>query len=43
MNPATLDQADATFIERFFTAPWPASEHPLADLGRDDPQRAPLR
>ena len=42
-NPATLDQADATFIERFFTAPWPASEHPLADLGRDDPQRAPLR
>lgn len=42
-NPATLADADAAFIEAFFTAPWPAGAHPLADLGRDDPQRAPLR
>ena len=42
-NPETLAQADADFIERFFTPPWPAGAHPLADLGRDDPQHAPLR
>lgn len=42
-NPATLAQTDADFIGTFLTAPWPAGEHPLADLGNDDPQRAPLR
>ncbi len=41
-NPATLAQADAAFIEAFFQPSWPASEHPLADLGREDPQRKPL-
>ena len=38
-SPATLAGADLNFIERFFTAPWPEGSHPLADLGRDDPQR----
>ncbi len=41
--PATLAEADSDFIERFFTPPWASGEHPLADLGRDDPQRVPLR
>lgn len=42
-NPATLAEADSDFIEAFFTAPWAAGAHPLADLGRDDPQRVRLR
>ncbi len=42
-NPATLADTGGDFIESFFTAPWPAGGHPLADLGRDDPQRGALR
>lgn len=41
-SPATLADADIVFIEKFFTPPWPDGEHPLADLGMDDPQRLPL-
>jgi enoyl-CoA hydratase/carnithine racemase len=33
-NPATLAEATPTWAERFFTAPWAADAHPLADLGR---------
>jgi enoyl-CoA hydratase/carnithine racemase len=33
-NPATLAAADAVWANRFFIEPWPAGEHPLADLGR---------
>ena len=33
-SPATLQEADAVWVERFFEAPWPQStEHPLQDLG----------
>lgn len=33
-NPATLAQADDAWAQRFFEAPWPATQgHPLADLG----------
>src|SRR5690606_1073131 len=33
-NPATLEEASATWVERFFEAPWPVGhEHPLQDLG----------
>lgn len=32
-QPATLAQATSAWAETFFTAPWPAGEHPLADLG----------
>lgn len=42
-NPATLAEADPDFIETFFTPPWATGAHPLADLGRDDPQRKSLR
>lgn len=41
--PATLAEADADFIERFFAPPWAAGAHPLAALGQDDPQRLRLR
>ncbi len=41
-NPATLAETGGDFIETFFTAPWAAGGHPLADLGCDDPQRKPL-
>ncbi len=40
-NPATLAQADAAFANAFIERHWP-NGHPLADLGRDDPQRTPL-
>lgn len=33
-NPATLAQATPAWADIFFTAPWPADAHPLADLGR---------
>jgi len=34
-NPATLQDASATWVERFFEGPWPVGdEHPLQDLGR---------
>lgn len=33
-NPATLAQATPAWADTFFTAPWPADAHPLADLGR---------
>ncbi len=33
-NPATLSQATPAWAETFFTAPWSADQHPLADLGR---------
>lgn len=33
-NPPHLRQADSTWAETFFQAPWPENEHPLADLGR---------
>ena len=42
-TPATLAETGGNFIEAFFNAPWPAGGHPLADLGRDDPQRAAQR
>ncbi|WP_386365005.1 enoyl-CoA hydratase/isomerase family protein [Xanthomonas campestris] len=32
-QPPTLEQADAAWAAPFFTAPWPAGQHPLADLG----------
>lgn len=40
-NPTTLAQADAGFANAFIERHWP-NGHPLADLGHDDPQRAPL-
>lgn len=33
-NPATVAQADAGWAASFFQSPWPAAEHPLADLGQ---------
>jgi enoyl-CoA hydratase/carnithine racemase len=34
-NPASYEQADALWVQRFFRQPWPDSvEHPLADLGK---------
>lgn len=34
-NPATLHDASAAWVERYFEAPWPlGDEHPLQDLGR---------
>ncbi|WDM77274.1 enoyl-CoA hydratase/isomerase family protein [Xanthomonas sp. NCPPB 1638] len=32
-QPASLAQADAAWAAGFFDAPWPAEQHPLADLG----------
>ncbi|MCW4456051.1 enoyl-CoA hydratase/isomerase family protein [Flavobacterium sp. MXW15] len=34
-NPATLAEATPAWAETFFTAPWPADAHPLAELGTD--------
>lgn len=37
-NPATLEQADAQWVAKFFEAPWPTgTTHPLADMGVDAP------
>jgi len=33
-HPPTPSQATSAWAETFFIAPWPAGEHPLADLGR---------
>lgn len=34
-NPASLEQATDTWVQRYFQAPWPANTpHPLADLGQ---------
>jgi len=34
-NPATLQDADHRWVEKFFQPPWPeGTPHPLADLGR---------
>ncbi|MFL9879286.1 enoyl-CoA hydratase/isomerase family protein [Herbaspirillum rhizosphaerae] len=33
-NPARLVDATPAWVEGFFTDPWPAAEHPLADLGK---------
>jgi len=33
-NPARLADATPAWVEGFFADPWPAAEHPLADLGR---------
>ncbi len=34
-NPATLEDATETWVERFFEAPWPVGdEHPLQDMGK---------
>lgn len=38
-QPATLTEADAAWADTFFHSPWPPGQHPLADLGRDDPTR----
>lgn len=33
-KPATLEEASAAWVQRFFEAPWPVgAEHPLKDLG----------
>ena len=32
-QPATLAQADAAWAQAFFSSPWTAAAHPLADLG----------
>lgn len=35
-NPASLEQADDAWVQRYFVRPWPASaSHPLADLGQE--------
>ncbi|EGD19767.1 hypothetical protein XGA_1575 [Xanthomonas hortorum ATCC 19865] len=31
-QPASLEEADAQWAAAFFQSPWPAAEHPLADL-----------
>jgi len=33
-NPARLVDATPAWVEGFFADPWPAAEHPLADLGK---------
>lgn len=38
-QPASLEQADAAWAQGFFTAPWPAHRHPLADLGHHQSAR----
>jgi len=35
-NPATLAEASPAWSTSFFTAPWSANEHPLADLGKSN-------
>ncbi|MDR1076422.1 MAG: enoyl-CoA hydratase/isomerase family protein [Xanthomonadaceae bacterium] len=42
-QPRLLAQADSAWAELFFTPSWPPGAHPLADLGRDDPQRRNLQ
>lgn len=36
---ASLAQADQAWAQTYFTAPWPAGQHPLADLGHNDRAR----
>lgn len=36
---ASLAGADAAWAQDYFTAPWPAAQHPLADLGHHDNAR----
>ncbi|MET0129381.1 MAG: enoyl-CoA hydratase/isomerase family protein [Stenotrophomonas chelatiphaga] len=38
-NPATLADASAAWAEDFFISPWPADQHPLADLGATAAER----
>lgn len=38
---ASLAEADQAWAESFFTAPWPAGQHPLADLGHHQSARNP--
>lgn len=38
-RPATLTEASHAWVDGFFLAPWPHSEHPLADLGSDSDAR----
>ena len=40
-NPATLSDASAAWAEDFFISPWPADQHPLADLEATTPERTP--
>jgi len=40
-NPPHLAEADAAWAEAFFLSPWPADQHPLADLGTTTAQRIP--
>ncbi len=40
-RPATLAEADAAWAEAFFVSPWPADQHPLADLGTSHLERTP--
>ncbi|PPU97414.1 enoyl-CoA hydratase [Xanthomonas populi] len=35
-QPASLAEADAQWAAAFFHSPWPAAQHPLADLGVHD-------
>ncbi|MFA0922659.1 enoyl-CoA hydratase/isomerase family protein [Xanthomonas fragariae] len=35
-QPVSLAQADARWAAHFFATPWPAAQHPLADLGTPD-------
>jgi hypothetical protein len=34
-NPATLNEATETWVEKFFTLPFVAEQHPLYGLGRN--------
>lgn len=38
-QPATLAEATAAWADTFFISPWPADQHPLADLGATAAQR----
>ncbi|MBD8697980.1 enoyl-CoA hydratase/isomerase family protein [Stenotrophomonas sp. CFBP 13718] len=38
-NPASLTDASAAWAEDFFISPWPADQHPLADLGATAAER----
>ena len=38
-NPARLTEADAAWAQAFFVSPWPADQHPLADLGTSHLER----
>jgi enoyl-CoA hydratase/carnithine racemase len=39
-QPATFAEATTAWAERFFGSPWPAAQHPLADLETGRAQRA---